>query len=84
MDNRTKAIIIGLFFAGMVVGYLIRAPEVSALNYQVNVLKNEISSLATVIGELGKQIEEISQKCVIQTGLAYNPAMTNLYKIPSR
>lgn len=65
---------IGLFLAGTDVGYLIRAPEVSALKYQVDVLKNEISSLNTVIGDLGKQIEEISQKCVIKTGIVYNLA----------
>lgn len=84
MDNKTKAVVIGLFLAGTAVGYFIRAPEVSALNYQVNVLKNEISSLNTVIGDLGKQIEEISQECVIKTGLAYNPAITNIYKIITR
>lgn len=71
MDNKTKAVVIGLFLAGTAVGYFIRAPEVSALNYQVGVLKNEISSLTKVIGELGKQIEEISQSCVSQMSVAY-------------
>ena len=84
MDNKTKAVVIGLFLAGTAVGYFIRAPEVSALNYQVGVLKNEISSLTKVIGELGKQIEEISQACVIKTGIVYNPGMTNSYQILSK
>jgi len=69
MDNKTKVVIIGIFLAGTAVGYFIRAPQVSALEYQVDVLKNEISSLNSVIGELGQQIEEISQSCITKTSL---------------